>query len=166
MDMKAEMQNKEDFKAKLEESQKMEEIVDVALKAADVENEKLSRRNDNLAESKEELQRRDAQLAEVQNLWATEGAGLVARTCLRSPEVYEWLLEFSGVLINIGYSTGVKAVYATNLEDKDPNDFKDFAKGDVGAGEQIKRRVERLRFGQMNFEFLEYLSTNPGLSFE
>lgn len=69
-------------------------------------------------------------------------------------------------MINIGYSSGVKAVYTTYLKDKDPNDFKDFAKCDVDAANQIKRRVERLRFGQMNFEFLEYLSANPGLSFE
>lgn len=96
MDVKVEMQSKEDFKAKLEESQKREEIVDVAMKAADAENKKLSRRNDDLVESKEKLQRRYAQLAEVRNFWATEGAGLVARTCLRSPEGYEWLLEFSG----------------------------------------------------------------------
>lgn len=38
MDVKAEMHSKEEFRAKLEENQKLEEIVDVALKAVDVEN--------------------------------------------------------------------------------------------------------------------------------
>lgn len=80
--------------------------------------------------------------------------------------MYEWLLEFTGVMINIGYSTGVRAVYKTHLKDKDPMNLKDFTKGDVDAGEQKKRRVEQLRFGQMDFEFLEYLSANPGLFFE
>lgn len=80
------------------------------------------------------------------------------------PEVYDWLLEFACVMINIGYSTGVKAVFRTHLKDKVLMDFKDFAKADVDAGEQIKRRVESLRFGQMIFEFLEYLSANLGLS--
>lgn len=60
----------------------------------------------------------------------------------------------------------MKVVYTTYLKDKNLNDFKDFAKGNVDAGDQIKRRVERLRFGQMNFEFLEYLFVNSGLSFE
>lgn len=100
---------------------------------------------------------------EVQNFWATEGAGIAAQTCLRSPEIYNWLLEFVGVMINIGYSTRVKAMYTTHLKSKNPKDFPDFAKGDVDAADQIKRRIERLRSGQMGLEFLEYLAANPGL---
>lgn len=115
MDIKAEVQSKEKLKAKVEESQKREEIVDFALKAADTENKKLTMRLESLAESKEELQRSYTQLAEVQNFWAAKSTGLVARTCLRSPEVYDWLLEFAGVMINIGYSTGVIVIFTTHL---------------------------------------------------
>lgn len=67
LDVKAEMQSKEEFKAKYEESVKKGEIVDAALKAADVKNKRLERWNDDMAESKEELQKRYAQLAEVRN---------------------------------------------------------------------------------------------------
>lgn len=115
MDVKAEVQSKEEVKSKLEGSQKREEIMDVTLKAADAENKKLAMQIEGLTESKEELQRRYAQLAEVRNFWAAKGVGLVARTCLRSPEVYNWLLEFAGVMINIGYSTGVKAIFTAHL---------------------------------------------------
>lgn len=80
--------------------------------------------------------------------------------------MYIWLLEFARVIINIGHSSGVKEVYTTYLKDKDPKDFSDFGKGDVDAEAQIKRRIERLRSGQMDFEFLEYFVANPGLSFE
>lgn len=41
MDVKAEMQSKEDFKAKLEESVKREESSNAARKAAEVENNRL-----------------------------------------------------------------------------------------------------------------------------
>lgn len=43
--------------------------------------------------------------------------------------MFDWLLEFARVMINIGYSSGVKVVYFTFLKDKDPN----VAKGDVDA---------------------------------
>lgn len=51
--VKAEMQGKEEVKSKLEESQKREKIMDVALKVADAENKKLTMRES--GESKEEL---------------------------------------------------------------------------------------------------------------
>lgn len=47
--------------------------------------------------------------------------------------MYIWLLEFARVIINIGHSSRVKAVYTTYLKDKDPKDFPDFGKGDVDA---------------------------------
>lgn len=166
MDVKAEIQGKEDFKTKLEESLKRKESVDVARKVAKMEKERLKRQIDELRESKEELQKRYGQLVEVQNFWATEGAGIAVQTCLRSPKIYNWLLEFVGVMINIGYSTRVKAMYTSHLKSKNPKDFPDFAKGDADAADQIKRRIERLRSGQMDFEFLEYFTTSPSLSFE
>lgn len=70
----------------------------------------------------------------------------MTRTCLKSPEVYDWLLNFAGVMINIGYLIGVKIVYTTHLNDLDPTDFKDFSKRDVDAGEQIWAN----EFGQKN----------------
>lgn len=112
--------------------------MDVALKVADVENKRLALRSEILAESKEDLHKKFAQLGDVQNFWATEGVSLVVKSCLRSPEVYDWLLEFACVMMNIGYSSGVRAVFAAHLEDKDSKDFKDYSKGDVDAGEQIK----------------------------
>lgn len=84
---------------------------------------------------------------EVPNFRATEGAKIAEKTYLKPPEVYNWLLEFAGAMINIGYSTGVKAVYTTHMKGKDPKDFPDFTKGDVDPGAQIKRRIERLRSG-------------------
>lgn len=102
----------------------------------------------------------------MRNFWATEGAGLVVRTCLKSPEVYEWMFNFASVMMSVGYSNGVRAVFAMHLKVKYPKEFKDFGKGDVNAGEQIKKRVERFRSRQMHFEFLEYLAENPGLSAE
>lgn len=166
MDVKAESQNNEELRKKFEESQRKEEVMDVALKAADAENRRLALKNDILVESKEDLQQKYGQLLEGRNFWAVEGAGLVMRTCLRSPEVYDWLLSFASAMMNIGYSNGVKAVFAAHLKDKDPREFKDFAKGDVDTGEQLKRRVERFRCGQMLFDFLEYLAANTRLFFE
>lgn len=130
---------------------------------AEMENERLKRQIDELRESKEELQKRYGQLVDVQNFRATEGARIAAHTCLRSLEIYNWLLEFVGVMINIGYSTRVKAMYTTHLKNKNPKDFPDFTKGDVDAADQIKRMIERLRSGQIDLEFLEYLAANPGL---
>lgn len=42
------------------------------------------------------------------------------------------------VMINIGYSTGLKAVYTTHLKGKDPKDFLDCTKGGVDPEAQIK----------------------------
>lgn len=69
-------------------------------------------------------------------------------------------------MMNIGYSLAVKAVYTTHLKDKDSNDFLDYAKGNIDVQTLIKRRIERFRDGQMNFEFVEYFSVNPSLSFD
>lgn len=107
----------------------------------------MERRIDDPIESKEELQKRYGQLMEVPNFWATEGAEIAEKTYLMLPEVYNGLLEFAGVMINIGYSTGVKVVYTTHLKGKYPKDFPDFTKGDVDPEAQIKRRIERLRSG-------------------
>lgn len=71
MDVKAEMQSKEDFKTKLEESVKREESPNAARKAEEVENNKLERWIDDLIESTEELQKRYGQLVEVRNFWVT-----------------------------------------------------------------------------------------------
>lgn len=105
MDVKAKMQRKKDFKEKFKKSQKKEKIVGAALKATDEEIKRLERRNDDLTESKKELHKRYAPLEGVRNFCAIKSAGIVSKTCLRSPKVYEWLLEFTGVMINIGYST-------------------------------------------------------------
>lgn len=93
MDVNTEVQSKKELKAKLEESRGREKIMDVAFKTADSENKKVTMWNEKLTESKEDLQKKLAQLVEVRNFWAAEGARLVVRTYLRSPEVYDWLLE-------------------------------------------------------------------------
>lgn len=59
----------------------------------------------------------------MQNLYATDGVGIAVKTSLKSPEVYNWLLEFVGVMINIGYLLEVQVVYTTYLKDKDPMTF-------------------------------------------
>lgn len=46
VDVKVEMQSEEEFKTKLEKSVKRGEIVDTTLKAAEMENKRLERRND------------------------------------------------------------------------------------------------------------------------
>lgn len=65
--MKAGIQSKEEFKTKLEESVKREKSLDAVLKTAKVENKRLERRNDDLTETKEKLQKRNIQPVEVKN---------------------------------------------------------------------------------------------------
>lgn len=46
---------------------------------------------------------------------------------LKSPEIYDLMLEFVGVKMSIVYFRAVKVVHDAHLKEKKPKEFPDFA---------------------------------------
>lgn len=58
-------------------------------------------------------------MSEMNEFWVKRGTKSMVATCLKAPELYQWLLRFRGTILNIGRTQGATAVfqkYAKNVE--------------------------------------------------
>lgn len=98
-----------------------------------------------------------------------QGAERIVTTCLKSPELYQWLLRFGWTILNIGKTKGTTAVfdkYAGDTEywkDKKIEEVPACAKGLLYKGTYIDDKIKILQAGKIKFQFLEYLAGNPGI---
>lgn len=54
-----------------------------------------------LSQEKEDLEVKMGKVADVNKFWVGYGAEKMIGTCLKSPELYQWLLRFRGTILNI-----------------------------------------------------------------
>lgn len=52
----------------------------------------------------------------VNELWVEKRAESMVTTCLKSPELYQWLLRFGRIILNIGKTKGATAVFEKYAE--------------------------------------------------
>lgn len=71
-------------------------------------------------------------------------------TCLKSPELYEWLLRFGATILNIGKTLGAIAVFSKYAEDveywkgKNVEDVPGCSKGLMYKGTYIDDKIKML----------------------
>lgn len=122
-----------------------------------------------LSQGKEDLEGKIGKVTEVNEFWLEQGAEKMVTTCLKSPELYQWLLRFGGTILNIGKTQGASAVfhkYAEDTEywkDKKIEDVPGCARGLLYKGTYIDDKIKMLQAGRIKFQFLEYLAANPGV---
>lgn len=144
-----------------------------------LEIEKIALEIDNvvLEKEKEELQRQVlaadnqasmrtnvSQWKEVSEFWANMGAKMMVRNALCSPELKEWLLSFATKCTNIGYTGGVTALFIANRQKEKASKFLFYGEGDTDGPKFIDGQIGRLQSGVLDFEFLNFIEANIGLS--
>lgn len=50
-------------------------------------------------------------MTEVNEFWVKKGVESMVTTCLKSPELYQWVLRFGGTILNIKKTKGVTAMF-------------------------------------------------------
>lgn len=90
-------------------------------------------------------------------------------TCLKSPELYQWLLRFAGLILNIRLTREATAVfekYAGDKEywkDKKIQDIPSCTRGLHYKETYMDDKIMLLQVRRIKFQFLEYLAANPGI---
>lgn len=90
----------------------------------------------------------------------------MVRNALCAPELKSWLLRFGAVCTDIGYTEGVSVVYKTKLTGQKAKDFPYYEDGNMDNKTFVKRQIAMVQAGIVNFESLNYLEANPGMSFQ
>lgn len=91
-------------------------------------------------------------------------------TCLKASELYQWLIRFAGSILNIGCIRGARAVFNKYTEyhaywkNKKIEVIPSYTKGLKYKETYIDDMITLLQTGKIKFQFLEYLSTNPGIN--
>lgn len=130
----------------------------------EIQVEKLVQRN-------EDLEAKVTKKSEVNEFWIEKGSEAMVVTCLKAPELYQWLLRFARSILNIGRTREASSVFDKYVKDKEY--WKDKKIEDIlGCTRRltyketyIDDKITLLQAGRIKFQFLEYLSANPGISF-
>lgn len=101
---------------------------------------------------------------EAAEFWSSIGAKIMVRNTLCSPELKEWLLAFATKCTDIGYTERVTAVFAANHQEEKAAKFPFYNERDTDGPEYIDGQIAQLQNGEIDFEFLHFIETNPGLS--
>lgn len=102
----------------------------------------------------------------VAEFWSKVGVKTMVRNALRAPELKSWLLRIVAVCIDIGYTEGVSTVYQAKLTGQKVKDFPYYENGNMDGKTFMNRQIASLQVGIMNFEFLNYLEANLGMSIQ
>lgn len=70
-----------------------------------------------LSQRKEKLEAKVNMMGEVNEFWVEKGAESMVATCLKSLELYQWLLRFGGTILNIGKTQGATYVFEKHAND-------------------------------------------------
>lgn len=90
----------------LQEKQEQEKVKDA-----------LEQQVQELSQGKEDLEAKIDKMTQVNEFWVGKGAKSMVTTCLKSPELYQWLLRFGGTILNIGKTKGATAMFEKYTED-------------------------------------------------
>lgn len=86
------------------------------------------------------------------------------KNALSSPELKDWLLNFTVTYMDIGYTEGEIAVFDAKLPQEKTQDFPFYEEGNMDRETFIDRQIVLLQGDIVEFEFSNYLESNPILS--
>lgn len=122
-----------------------------------------------LSQGKEDLKGKVDKSTAVNEFWVEKRAESMVTTCLKSPELYQWLLRFGEIILNIGKTKGATAVFEKYAEDteywknKKIDEVPGCSRGLLYKRTYIDDKIKMMETGRIKFQFLEYLAANIGI---